>query len=278
MKSTRRFTFWLAAVLAALSLPRLLPAQDNEVKPARFRDLLAVGNALYLHSAADNAYYSVQLLSDQQTAAIQKEIAEAAKLREEITRITQKLTMEQRLEQRATLLLEVDKLESEVRSRAARGVSTTYYEVTHVGDDYVALKSEDRETFVPFKSIRSMYRSGALPVSRTVSRTPSRPAPSSSRFAGGSDFGGRGGFGGGGFRGPGGFSVSRGRDGERLSATLQLNYVEPKALAEVIKKLFAKQSPDVTVDESRRSLSFTADVGTAVAIRRLIERLDVKPE
>jgi hypothetical protein len=228
-----------------------------------FRELLAVGDAVYLQTSVDSPLYSVQLLTEEQIAAVRKENAENSARQAEIARIQQKLTMEQRLDERAALLLELDKIEGALtRVVNSRGASITYYEVAHVGEDFVAFKSDDRETFVPFGSIRSMVRGGAMPTRATAfsSRDPSGGFGDRGRFASGGGFDGRAGF-----------------DG-RVGFESQLQFLKPAPLAETIKKLFAEQEVEIVIDEPTNRLSITADRATATSIRRLVERLDTKTE
>jgi hypothetical protein len=265
-----------AALLTSVALlTSTATAQDDKPQPARFGNLLAVGDGVYLQSTSDNPLYSVQLLSQEQVAAIEQENAEIARLQKQAADVHQKLTMEQRLEQRATMLLEVDRLELEIGGRTRRlSVSGEFYAVSRVGEDFLALKNDMRETFVPFSSIRSMYQ--GEPPAAIRSSTIAREQYARSLAAGG--FSGRtgrpSGFDSGGFP-SGGFGDSRWRSGE---FTAQLQYVKAAPLAEVIKKLFAEGGVDVTIEETSNSLIIRADVEQASTIGRLIARLDTNPE
>ena len=107
------------------------------------------------------------------SAEQQAEVEEFAAIEEEkrklLTRVELRLKMEERLEQRAKLLFEKYVLEREV-ARARSYVTSSirvYYEVAHIGDDYVSLKKGTRDMYVPLRSINSMFRGEQLP-------TPSR--------------------------------------------------------------------------------------------------------
>jgi hypothetical protein len=275
MNTKRSTLLGLSLSIALVSFAAASRAQDDMPKPAQFRDLLAVGSAVYLYTPADNPYYSVQLLSAEQTATVRRENAELDAKRDQIERINQKLTMEQRLAERGALLLEQDKLEGEIAGVVRERGANTYYEVAHVGEDYVALKRDGRETFVPFGSIRTMFRSEEL-TARPSAREPSRGFADRSRFPISGSFGGPGDFGGRGGRG--GSSGFGGGDSSRLETLAQLQFIKAGPAAEALKKLFADKELEITIDETSNSLGIIADRATLQSVIRLLERLDAKTE
>ena len=163
-----------------------------------------------------------------------------------MSNVEKSLEEDQGLEKLAALLKE----RQEIQSRRTRSVYSqrmigTPYVVTHVGKDYVALISGDIERFVPFKSIRYMYRSEKL-----ESTSP--------------------------------FPFGRGRSSQRDSSsaarmtTIQLRHAKATELAEVIKKLYPDIGLKITADTDGNTLRLESQDAELRPIQQLIESLDAK--
>lgn len=243
MKRTRILGCCVSAAFL-LVVASSVNAQDDSKPPKSFGDLFEVGQTVFL-SPASGVPYAFQLLSEEQLKAIEKHDTAVAAKQKRVEQIQLALEMEHRLEQRAALLLETDKLDSELSrdrrySRYARG---SFYEVVEVGQDFVALKREGLQRLVPFHSIRELLRTDEVGVVRlpTRSRDPE-------------------------------LSLSGGRTAD--TRLIELKHIDPKEVVDLLKKLFPDEDLDIQPGDGRIEGNFFGTAGRR--IQALIQRLDVK--
>ena len=219
---------------------------DNPNRPQRFRNLFEVKQTVLLKTSSASPLYTIQLLSDEQTKQLEQLNAKRGEMEQRISSVEKSLEEDQGLETLAALLKERQEIQSrQTRSVYSQRMIGTPHVVTHVGEDYVALISGDTERFVPFRSLRYIYRSESL--------------ESSGRFP-----------------------FDRGRSSQRDSSsaaqmtTIQLRHAKATELAEVIKKLYPEIGLKITADRDGNTLKLESQNAELRPVQQLIESLDAK--
>lgn len=149
----------------------------------KFNSLIRQGQAIYLRSSQNSPYFSVQILTEKQATEVRQTVETAANHRKRLGEIKAKLETEKSLESRIALFLEHEELQSNV-ARTQQRSRTTLYEVQWVAADYIAVKRDGIEKYVPFRSIISIEKRDALPIAaRTTIRSlrPPRGLPTTTR-------------------------------------------------------------------------------------------------
>lgn len=235
-----------AAILFSLAISSTNTfAQDDQPQLGKFRDILRKGQAIYLRASQNNPYFTVQLLTDEQAESIRKEQKQTLADRKKLEQVADQIKKEKSLKGRAKLLLEQDRLESEITRalQRSRFTSATYYEVQWVAGDYMALKRDGVEKYVPFRSVTSIEKRDTLPtVRRSFGRSSSyRGAPTP------------------------------------VQNHVRLKNLKAKDVVVVINELFADSKFELKVNEEANLLTVTAISPLSRQIESLIERLDVSP-
>ena len=166
----------------------------------------------------------------------------------EVLEVEEWLEEDQSLERLAELLKERQEIQSRrTRSLCSQRMSGTSCVVTHVGEDYVSLISGDFERFVPFRSIRYVYRSENLELTRP-------------------------------------FPFGRGRSSQRAASskpqmtTIQIRHAKATELAEVVQKLYPEIDLKITADTDGNTLRLESEDAELRPIQQLIESLDTRVE
>lgn len=239
---TRRITAKTTCVCLVLASMAAGQESDDPIKPGRFRSLIAVKQTVLLKTST-NSQLTIQLLSDEQLKRLESKDAEQAEMMQRLGSIDKLLKQDQGLENLAALLKERQELQSnQSRSAMSQRMVGTRYLVTHVGEDYVALSRGGSERFVPFASIRYMYRS------ETLESTIRFPA-------------GRG-------------RSSRGASSAAQSTRIRLDNAKATELVKVIKKLYSDIDLKITVESDGNTLSLESEDAQLRPIEQLIKSLD----
>lgn len=248
MKITRLSTTAVLLSLAVLFANTSLAQGEEKPQLGKFRDIIRKGQPIYLRSSQNNPFYTVQILTDEQAETLRTEQKETQANRKRIDEVTAKLKSEKSLQGQATLLLEQDRLESEIirTQRPTRPTSLTYYEVQWVAGDYMALKRNGVEKYVPFRSIISIEKRDALPATRNSTGRSSS-------------------------------SYRRTPTAVQQRVALQFQYLKATEVAAVINKVFADSKFEMQVDEAANQVTITALSPLGRQIQILVQRLDNPP-
>lgn len=240
----RRLFLSCAACICCLVLASMAGGQENDApgKPQRLRDLFEVQQTVILRTSQDSPLYTIRLLSDEQTKQVEELAAKEAEAERRMSSIDKLLEGEQGLEQLAALLKEQQDLTDSVASPSMRGESP--YVVTHVGEDFVALRQGPTERFVPFGSIRYIYRSEDLTSTGPVA---SRRRP------------------------PRMFENASPR-----SLMIRLRNAEAGELADVLMKLYSGVDLKITADSRNNALVIEAPGAVGSSISILVEALEAR--
>ncbi len=241
----RRRCITLNTMCVCLLTASMVAGNENDTpnRPRRFRNLFEVKQTVLLKTSTASPLYTIQLLSDEQTKQLEQLNAKQAEMEQRMSSVEKSLEEDQSLEKLAALLKERQEIQRHrTRSVYSQRRIGTPYVVTHVGEDYVALIRGGSERFVPFRSIRSMYRSENL----------ESPVP-----------------------------FGRGRSSQGVSSAaqrteIQLRNAKATELAEIIKKLYPDIGLKITADTEGNTLRLESQDAELRPIQQLIESLDAK--
>ena len=239
----------LAAALLLVS-PVVLQGQDDVPPPARFRDLLKPGQMVGVIATEANSAYSLTIFGDEQAQTIRGERTENDELQKQVDRITRQLEMESRLAERADLLVARNELQTKLSRPTIVGSRQygTIYEVSHVGEDYLALDGNNLQRYIPLHSIRSLFRRENLSPQRRFSSSSAYRARSASGF------------------GP------RSSGGNQI----ELAHIDAAKAAEVLRKVFAEPKCEFAFDAASNVLIISsAPDEMRLRILRFVADLDV---
>ncbi len=220
------------------------PLTGASPKPQRFRDLFEVGGTVFLGTSPENPLYAIRLLTDEQTKQVEELAVKQAETEDRLNHIEKLLEGERSLPRLAALLKEQQDLVDAVASQPMRGESP--YVVTHVGEDFVAVSRGKTERFVPFGSIRSVYRSENLKAADTDALRRSRA-----------------------------FGLA-GESSVRRGLMVRLHHAQAGELVNVLKELYAGVDLKMTADSRNNMLELEAPGATGNSITRLIEAIDAR--
>lgn len=208
----------------------------------RFTQLLHVGESVLLRTVNEHPAYTIQLLSDEQAEEIKTAYTAYLELRQRRDAIEAQLDTEARLDERATLFVQHQKLGVEISNVSeAKSLGIYAYEISQVGEDFVTLKTPRIERFVPLHSIRDMFRTDRLPSYR---RNSSRRSSVDLRVG--------------------------------LRKTTRLKNKTAAEVAAAVRKVYPDSKAELTVDAASNSLILVGDRTSVTQIEELVGILDAE--